>query len=138
MEEIKLFNYLKVKNIYLKSVRYDDYNNSEDLERVTVSKNINIISRDGKDASFIVEHKFLTNKGSKSEIAIDVCIEIEIDIVDNDSDDVNDRLENIAQKIVKVNYVDEKVSLLVGNITSSFGDEPLLMPNDGSVRQKKK
>jgi hypothetical protein len=138
MEEIKLFNYLKVKNIYLKSVRYDDYNNSEDLERVTVSKNINIISRDGKDASFIVEHKFLTNKGSKSEIAIDVCIEIEIDIVDNDSDDVNDRLENIAQKIVKVNYVDEKVSLLVGNITSSFGDEPLLMPNDGYVRQKKK
>ena len=138
MEEIKLFNYLKVKNIYLKSVRYDDYNNSEDLERVTVSKNINIISRDGKDASFIVEHKFLTNKGSKSEIAIDVCIEIEIDIVDNDSNDVNDRLEKKKKKIVKVNYVDEKVSLLVGNITSSFGDEPLLMPNDGYVRQKKK
>ena len=132
----KFFKSLKVTNIYLKSVNYSDFNNHEIPKNINISKDIHIDTHEGNNVSFLVEHKILINEGKKSEIVVLVAIDINIDINEGVSEDLNDDLKQIAQKIIEVNFIYQKISLLVGNITNSLGDIPIILPDETYTRKE--
>lgn len=127
----KLFKTLRVLNIYLKSVTFEENNPGKRIETLNVFKDIQIIHKEGNHVSYILEKKITTNKGEKIEITVKVGIDINIEFNDDATNDVIDKeLKNIAERIAKVNYIDNKISLLIGNITSSFGENPIIFPTD--------
>lgn len=134
--EKKFFKSLKVTNIYLKNLKYSDFNNLETPKNINVSKNIQIDTHEGNNVSFLIEHKSLINEGKKAEIIVQVAIDIEIDIIDGVLEDINEELKQIAQKIIKVNFINQKISLLIGNITNSLGDIPIILPDEAYTKKE--
>jgi len=126
----RIFKSLKIKNIYLKSVKYNDFINLDKPEILNISNTINIESNENSDVSFILEKKVLINDGKKAEIIIQIAIQIQVEFKNNKINDIDSALKEIAEKIISANNIDEKISLLIGNITGSLGDTPIMLPLD--------
>ncbi|WP_368390130.1 hypothetical protein [Thomasclavelia ramosa] len=130
MPDKRIFKSLKIKNIYLKSVKYNDFINLDKPEILNISNTINIESNENSDVSFILEKKVLINDGKKAEIIIQIAIQIQVEFKNNKINDIDSALKEIAEKIISANNIDEKISLLIGNITGSLGDTPIMLPLD--------
>lgn len=99
-------------------------------EILNISNTINIESNENSDVSFILEKKVLINDGKKAEIIIQIAIQIQVEFKNNKINDIDSALKEIAEKIISANNIDEKISLLIGNITGSLGDTPIMLPLD--------
>lgn len=131
----RIFKSLKVKNIYLKSIKYNDYDNLKQAEKLKISKDVDIEYRNDKDVSFILEERILFNEGKKAEIIVQVIIQVKIELIADNVENINDELKDIAKKIIDVNAVDKKISLLVGNVTSALGDIPIILPDESFEKE---
>lgn len=112
----------------MKSIKYNDYDNLKQAEKLNISKDIEY--RNDKDVSFIFEVRILFNEGKKAEIIVQVIIQVKIELIADNIENINDALKDIAKKIIDVDAVDKKISLLIGNVTSALGDIPVILPDE--------
>lgn len=130
MELEKFFSSLKVTNIYLKKVDYKDNDNLVREKKLTISKNKEILKKEDNKVIFLCKQQVLLNKGLKLKINIEFIIEIDIKIEDGyTEEEKEENLLKIADRIIATNDINKKIILLIANLTSSFGDNPLLIPD---------
>ena len=130
MSDKKIFSSLKINNIYLKNVSYENFN-TERMETLNVTNNIEIESFDNNNIGFLVKQSIIVNKGKKSNINVVVGVDIQIDINNEiKEDEIKKELIKIAEKIIQVNAIDTKISLIIANLTNSFGERPIILPDE--------
>lgn len=123
------FNSLKITNIFLKSVNFE--NKCEPVQELKVDRKVNIENRDSNNVDFSIVQKVLMNGGQGGTIEICIGVQINVDIKEGFSDDeIEEGLMEIIQKIIEVNAIDGKVSLIIANLTNSFGDRPIIIPDN--------
>ncbi len=133
----KFYKKLKILNIYLKNITFLENEPYKHMDTLNISKNIQISHKEDNNVSYIFEEKIMTNNGEKTEIVLKIGIDINIEFnSDIEKDNIDKELIDIAKKITKANYLENKISLLIGNITSSFGENPIILPTDSFEKVK--